>query len=262
MAHTGVEGEVGKQTKIMPCIKPKVDCGEYRTHLDTSCLPALKIVYLYTDAILITLYFLNGLGIIYKHNQVVAGEYDLDYFDGWERVKRVSHIVLHPSYDFFSHDSDVALIRMHGLVFFNERIHPLPLPDLDMTRGCHRSLPHFSHSHRKDMYLIAGWGMTAEVSEMSHLVLQAYVPIISREECWKAYPDLFTDTMICAGNITHGGLDPCQGDWGGALVTHDGFIKGVSSWSIGCGRPGFPGVYIDVTKVMDWICEISGAPFR
>lgn len=38
----------------------------------------------------------------------------------------------------------------------------------------------------------------------------AYAPILSTEDCIGAYGEAITDSMMCAGNLTHGGLDPCQ----------------------------------------------------
>ncbi|XP_042218032.1 trypsin-1-like isoform X2 [Homarus americanus] len=187
--------------------------------------------------------------------QVVAGEYDLAVFEGWERWCGVNSIHLHPDYNYLTHDYDVALVEMSSKVKFNDRIQPLPLPN--KSRYCQQNIPFYHHSHADDLFLISGWGRTAEVSEISNLVLQAYVPKIPRQQCCEAYQDLITDSMVCAGNFTHGGLDPCQGDWGGALVSNDGFIAGVSSWSIGCGRPGFPAVFINTESIVSWICHVT-----
>lgn len=59
---------------------------------------------------------------------VVLGEYDMEEVEGWERMKSVSMIVMHPDYDPFSHDNDIALIRLSSPVIYNDRIRPLNLP--------------------------------------------------------------------------------------------------------------------------------------
>lgn len=57
--------------------------------------------------------------------------------------------------------------------------------------------------------------------------------------------------MICAGSS---GLDSCQGDSGGPLVMDDVQI-GIVSWSVGCGRSEYPGVYASIAnpEIREWI---------
>jgi secreted trypsin-like serine protease len=94
---------------------------------------------------------------------------------------------------------------------------------------------------------------------------QAKVPIVSRPECTTVYAtaDLPIDaTMLCAGRT---GLDTCQGDSGGPLffkaVGSPGYIQaGITSWGIGCGATGFPGVYTRLSNsgVGNFILEVTG----
>ncbi|CAL4162521.1 unnamed protein product, partial [Meganyctiphanes norvegica] len=116
----------------------------------------------------------------------------------------------------------------------------------------------------------------------------AKIPLISYEECQQAYGGIITPPMMCAGNLTHGGIATCAGDWGGPLVsklckanqtdeiksdaewntTEDTiyncelehkwpFLLGVASWSIGCGQPGYPNVYVDAVQILHWIKDNS-----
>jgi secreted trypsin-like serine protease len=83
---------------------------------------------------------------------------------------------------------------------------------------------------------------------------EAKIPIVSRPECRTAYAAaglVIDNTMLCAGRTN---LDTCQGDSGGPLffkaVGAAGYIQaGITSWGIGCGATGFPGVYTRLSNV-------------
>ena len=57
--------------------------------------------------------------------------------------------------------------------------------------------------------------------------------------------------------------DSCSGDAGGPVICsrnsshpyygHELELKGLVSWGIGCGAPGYPGVYTKVFPFIDWI---------
>jgi secreted trypsin-like serine protease len=90
------------------------------------------------------------------------------------------------------------------------------------------------------------------------------VPITSGAECATAYAsaDLsITATMLCAGRTN---LDTCQGDSGGPLffkAVGPGYIQvGITSWGIGCGATGFPGVYTRLSNrgVGNFILSATG----
>jgi len=74
------------------------------------------------------------------------------------------------------------------------------------------------------------------------------------------------ELMICSG-APKGDCDTCQGDSGGPLYqvgtvnaggvqTKVSVIVGVTSWGIGCARPGMPGVYARVSAYTEWIDEM------
>ena len=80
------------------------------------------------------------------------------------------------------------------------------------------------------------------------------------------YKDLggqLTDSQLCAGNLTIGGVDSCSGDSGGPLVCDAGgfigyVLTGVVSFGKRCGEPNFPGIYSRVTHYIDWIKSKMG----
>ena len=55
--------------------------------------------------------------------------------------------------------------------------------------------------------------------------------------------------------------DSCSGDAGGPVICsksheyygHELELKGLVSWGLGCGAPGYPGVYTKVFPFIDWI---------
>lgn len=212
----------------------------------------------------------------------VVGDYDLDDYDEqWESSKAIVHVVMHPDYDYFTRNYDIALLYVLPSIEFNERVAPLPLPHMqgaktsssgkqehrdDVTFPC-VSIPMSDDRQRKEIHrgarpgkkkrgYIAGWGQLDQTGEITNLVHEAYLPIIREEMCRILYPVFFTDAMICAGNLTHGGVDSCMGDYGGPMLDTKGYLRGVSSWSIGCGRPGLPAVFVDIHAVQDWICDV------
>ena len=67
-------------------------------------------------------------------------------------------------------------------------------------------------------------------------------------------------TMICAGDLSNGGIDSCQGDSGGPLFVdcedRKTVLVGVVSWGYGCADQGYPGVYANVSELSDFIVEV------
>ena len=66
--------------------------------------------------------------------------------------------------------------------------------------------------------------------------------------------------MLCAGRTN---LDTCQGDSGGPLffkAAGAGYIQaGITSWGIGCGATGIPGVYTRLSN-RGWGTSSSRSP--
>ena len=77
--------------------------------------------------------------------------------------------------------------------------------------------------------------------------------------------DKVSKVSLCASAPSFsGGKDSCGGDSGGPLACQnkDGswFLAGIVSFgpTIGCALEGLPGVYVDVSKYIDWIYNIVG----
>ena len=94
------------------------------------------------------------------------------------------------------------------------------------------------------------------------------VPLIPNSECnslsgYKAKGFTLSNSQLCAGNLTSGGIDSCSGDSGGALACDAGgfvghVLTGVVSFGYKCGEPNFPGIYSKVTHYIDWIISKMG----
>ena len=98
-------------------------------------------------------------------------------------------------------------------------------------------------------FTILGWGATVEGGPQSDTLKKATVPFVDDATCAQAYSELAPATEICAG-YAQGGVDTCQGDSGGPMIKQDPAGQwrevGITSYGLGCARPGFPGVYGEV----------------
>jgi secreted trypsin-like serine protease len=105
-----------------------------------------------------------------------------------------------------------------------------------------------------------GWGTKSENGgALADDLREVDVPIVSDSDCRRAYRGfgaVDAPRSICAGA---GGLDTCTGDSGGPLFVRDGsgspLQVGVTSFGRGCGRPRFPGVYVEVPAVLDFVTD-------
>jgi len=101
-----------------------------------------------------------------------------------------------------------------------------------------------------------GWGATTSDGGGSPKVLmEVDLRVTSDEVCKAKFPALLDSIHICA---IAPGKDTCDGDSGGPLIVEENgrwTLVGVTSWGHpdGCALPGIPGVYAEVTGVMDWI---------
>uniref|UniRef100_A0A4W5N1D2 Peptidase S1 domain-containing protein n=1 Tax=Hucho hucho TaxID=62062 RepID=A0A4W5N1D2_9TELE len=147
-------------------------------------------------------------------------------------------IILHPGFNSTNMDYDVALLEL-----------AVPAPrSYTIQLVC---LPSPVHSFLKNTECyITGWG------SLTNLLQKADVNIIEQSDCQQAYGNSLTPSMMCAGYM-EGGKDTCLGDSGGPLTCREfsgqWFVAGVTSWGHGCGRTAFPGVYMRVTAIREWI---------
>jgi len=166
----------------------------------------------------------------------------------------------HPQFNDFTLNYDFSMLHLASPVELGDRAIPACLPDL-----------RFSGDKLVGKYLtVSGWGRenireTANDGyEYPELLQSVDLPVLSQEDCRELFGSSdITNSMMCAG-YTSGGIDSCSGDSGGPLTYNENgrsYLIGVVSWGhvVGCGKPGYPGVYARVTTALDWIHKELGS---
>lgn len=170
-------------------------------------------------------------------------------------VRDIAQIVQHPNYaNGPSHTNDFALLRLAQ-----------PANGFG-TVALLGQTAHGTYAAPGTMSTVSGWGALWFGGPTSDRLQGVDIPIVSEAECEAAYNTYSVDeTMICAGDLSVGGIDSCQGDSGGPLVVPgpNGPVQaGVVSWGNGCAQPGIPGVYGKVAAAQAWIqATAPGASF-
>ncbi|XP_023209481.1 serine proteinase stubble-like [Centruroides sculpturatus] len=168
-----------------------------------------------------------------------------------EMEKNVGGKVLHPGYNVFTYEHDLALVRLTDPLVFRPHVFPICLPSTDDAFAGREAV-------------ITGWGRLREGGILPSVLQEVRVPIISNQRCREMFRqagklEVVPETFLCAG-FAEGGRDSCQGDSGGPLQIKDDdgkwILAGIISWGVGCAQPNMPGVCVRITKYRDWITGI------
>ncbi|MGI8332244.1 S1 family peptidase [Actinomadura scrupuli] len=158
---------------------------------------------------------------------VTFGRSDLRDHDG--TTAKVSEVWVHPGY--------------HETSFKGESVEHDDVAVLTLSTALDRPTIRIAG---RDVYrpgasaLVLGWGTTSELDLLNTRLRAAEIPLVSDAACAAAYGTSFdAGDMVCAGSPR---ADTCLLDSGGPLVV-GGRLAGLTSWSYGCARPGYPGVY-------------------
>lgn len=178
-----------------------------------------------------------------------VGEYDLKNSTGEYRA--VDLVIVHPDYNSFTTDNDIALLRLST----PSNVTPVALIDSSVAA----TLETLVDDTVTD-FTVIGWGsLTEDQSNPAYpsILEDVDLPYISNSVCnSSALSGQVTDNMICAG-FPNGGFDSCQGDSGGPLVFSDGGqLSGIVSWGIGCAQANSYGVYTRLNNYIAWIDSI------
>ncbi|CAH1119221.1 unnamed protein product [Phaedon cochleariae] len=174
--------------------------------------------------------------------RIILGDHDASTTsDIPAKMRAVAAIIRHRNFDADTYNHDIALLKLRKTVDFTKQIRPICIPKAADPAGRTGT--------------VVGWGRTSEGGLLPSIVQEVDVPILSLAQCraMKYRSSRITGYMLCAGK---GAQDSCQGDSGGPLLVHSGDkyeIVGIVSWGVGCGRPGYPGVYTRVSKYLNWL---------
>ncbi|XP_054162302.1 serine proteinase stubble-like [Oppia nitens] len=182
--------------------------------------------------------------------RVRVGEYDFSStLEPYPHIERgAKKKVVHPHYNFFTYENDLALVQLDEPIDFQPHVAPICLPpdNVDLL-GKNAT--------------VTGWGRLSEGGVLPTVLQEVKVPIVSNDKCKNMFltagrHEYIPEIFMCAG-YDEGGRDSCQGDSGGPLQVQgeDGkwFLAGIISWGIGCGEPSLPGVCTRISRFRQWI---------
>ncbi|GJQ69475.1 hypothetical protein Trydic_g6582 [Trypoxylus dichotomus] len=158
--------------------------------------------------------------------------------------RKISNVLKHGSYGVGgSFNNDIALLKLSEPLDFSGLVKPVCLPTIGRSFTGHHGI-------------VTGWGATEATGQVSNVLREVDVPILSNMECRNTgYGRRITDNMICAG-YPQGLKDSCQGDSGGPMhIVNNSLysVVGIVSWGEGCAQANYPGVYTRVNRYLTWI---------
>ncbi|XP_067642393.1 serine proteinase stubble [Eurosta solidaginis] len=190
--------------------------------------------------------------LLISQMRIRVGEYDFSHVQ--EQLaymeRGVAKKVVHPKYNFFTYEYDLALVKLDQPIEFAPHVSPICLPQTEsLLIGMNAT--------------VTGWGRLSEGGTLASVLQEVSVPIVSNGICESMFAragrqESIPEIFVCAG-YENGGHDSCQGDSGGPLQvkSHDGrfFLAGIISWGIGCAEANLPGVCTRISRFVPWIME-------
>lgn len=157
-----------------------------------------------------------------------------------------SAIYVHPGYDGWTLQNDLALIKLSAPST------SAPIGSL-LTTSTHATL-----AAAGTTATTAGWGVTrVDGTYIPDTLRSVEVPIVDDAICnqtivdWNVDDFIYSESMMCAGFVEDGGKGSCYGDSGGPLMVPDAdgvlALAGLVSFGQGCALRGEPGFYTRVS---------------
>jgi secreted trypsin-like serine protease len=161
---------------------------------------------------------------------------------------------VHPNYNGDDNDfNDIMIIQL-------SRPSTAPIQVLNFNKNLPLS---------KEVLTAIGYGDLAEDGERYYGNLRKVdMNVTNYETCRNTVGQIYPvnkNTMLCAGGVAEGGIDTCSGDSGGPILgTLNKIQYGITSFGVGCARPGLSGVYTRVSPykifIQNTICQYSSVP--
>ena len=168
----------------------------------------------------------------------------------------VNKIIIHPNYNSKTADNDIALIFLKGRPW-KKRIKPLYLPSYKLQRNIYKY---------KRPGLIMDFGSQSEGQGNSITLQYAKIKMMKLNQT-KINKNFITKNMIIMGDYQdidnpYDNIDTCFGDSGTSVFGRYGEGRkavsiGITSWGIGCGLDGYPGVYAKTGNYIRWIYNLT-----
>ncbi len=111
-------------------------------------------------------------------------------------VRDVIDLKPHPDFSMNNLDKDFMLIKLSAPIEFDYKQEKIKLADKERM------------IYERAEVLTSGFGLKHNVKESNEFLRGVVVDVSNRDKCKKAYPNMITENMFCAGSTE--GLDSCQ----------------------------------------------------
>jgi len=155
-------------------------------------------------------------------------------------------------------NNDIAIGKFKYPIFYGINVQPIRLAAPGTQLEANQSL------------IVTGWA-TAEAGQSAEELpdnLQAaefrHVPLSA---CIEAHGDddegipLVNENNLCAVDVNENGNTACNGDTGSPIISlspSGPVLQGIVSWHAGCGTDTPPGVFVRVSRYINWLREQIG----
>lgn len=178
--------------------------------------------------------------------RIEAGRYNVtNLSEVTAQSRTIDYYKLHSQYVGGPVPYDIALIYVKEPFNWTKEVQPVNLPE-----------PFSTPTGPAFLY---GWGVISKNWDgiRPDLLQTATLPIISNDECLKAFRGLIHPSNICTATIGDG-VASCSSDSGGPLVQRGHLQRdtliGVVSWgAVPCGKVGKPSIFVKVSHFIDWM---------